>query len=63
MVDIARSGGAGVVMVTPASNLRDAGPFKSEPGPGISDEQRAEWGGLASEGMAALRAGDSETAS
>ncbi len=63
MVEIARSGGAGVVMVTPASNLRDAGPFKSEPGPGITDEQRSEWSALAAAGMAALRGGDFDAAS
>lgn len=30
MIDIARSGGAEVILVTPASNLRDCAPFKSE---------------------------------
>ena len=30
MIDIARSRGADVVLVTPASNLKDASPFKSE---------------------------------
>ncbi len=62
MVGIARSVGAGVVMVTPAANLRDAGPFKSEPGPGIVGEPRSRWSTLANEGLAALRAGDFDLA-
>lgn len=38
MVDIARAAGAVPVMVTPASNLKDCSPFKSEHLVGLSDE-------------------------
>jgi Flp pilus assembly protein TadD len=62
MIGIARSVGAGVVMVTPAANLRDAAPFKSEPGPGVGDRDRVRWNALAAEGTAALRDQDWETA-
>ena len=34
MADIARAAGAGIVFVTPASNLKDCSPFKSEGGGG-----------------------------
>ena len=40
MVDIARSIGAEVVLVTPAVNLLDCSPFKSEYREGLSDTQR-----------------------
>jgi tetratricopeptide (TPR) repeat protein len=58
MIRIARSVGAGVVMVAPASNLRDAAPFKSEPGPGVADPARERWNAAATEGLVALRGGD-----
>ncbi|MFW6108361.1 MAG: tetratricopeptide repeat protein [bacterium] len=38
MVDIARAAGARILFVTPASNLRDCSPFKSEPGEGRDAE-------------------------
>jgi tetratricopeptide (TPR) repeat protein len=43
MVKIARSAGARVIFVAPASNLKDSSPFKSQDTPGISsaDMQRA----------------------
>ena len=37
MVDIARSVGARVILVTPASNLKDSSPFKSEHGSRLGD--------------------------
>lgn len=41
MISLAESAGAEVLLVTPASNLKDSPPFKSEPRPGLSvDEQR-----------------------
>ncbi len=43
MVDIARSAGAEVVLVTPASNLRDCAPFKSEHGSGLNEAERQRW--------------------
>jgi len=39
LVDFSRSIGAGVVMVTPASNLKDCSPFKSEHKKGLSPDQ------------------------
>ncbi len=41
MIDLARSAGADVLLVTPASNLKDSPPFKSEPRAGLPvDDQR-----------------------
>ncbi|MFO1501576.1 MAG: tetratricopeptide repeat protein [Verrucomicrobiota bacterium] len=46
MVDIARSAGAQVIFVTPASNLREVSPFKSEHREGLGPEDRARWKAL-----------------
>ena len=43
MVDIAHSAGAKVVLVTPAVNLRNCAPFKSEHRQGISAAESLEW--------------------
>ena len=43
IVDIARAGGAKVLFVTPASNLRNCSPFKSQHGDGLSGEQIEQW--------------------
>jgi tetratricopeptide (TPR) repeat protein len=43
IVAIARSSGAQVVLVTPASNLKDSSPFKSQHSDGLSAEIRQEW--------------------
>jgi tetratricopeptide (TPR) repeat protein len=43
MVDIARSAGAEVMLVTPAVNLRTCAPFKSEHRAGITAAAVAEW--------------------
>ena len=43
MVDIARSAGAEVILVTPAVNLRNCAPFKSEHRAGITPAESAEW--------------------
>ncbi|MGW8181194.1 MAG: SGNH/GDSL hydrolase family protein, partial [bacterium] len=40
MLEIARSVGAEVIFVTPASNLRSASPFKSEHGADLNEQQR-----------------------
>jgi tetratricopeptide (TPR) repeat protein len=53
MIRIARSAGADVVLVTPASNLKDSAPFKSEPAAGIPVEDQRQ---LASLFEAALEA-------
>jgi tetratricopeptide (TPR) repeat protein len=41
MVDIARSAGADVIFVTPASNLRDCAPFKSQHTDGLGEADRS----------------------
>jgi len=41
--DIARSVGAEIILVTPASNLRAATPFKSEPREGLAGEELSNW--------------------
>jgi len=43
MVDIARSVGAKVILVTPASNLRGCSPFKSEHRENLTAAQRKDW--------------------
>ncbi len=42
MVRIARDAGAEILFLTPASNLRNCSPFKSESGADLSDDQREE---------------------
>ena len=42
MVSIAQNAGAEIVLITPASNLRDCGPFKTESSNGLSDDAVAE---------------------
>jgi len=43
MITIARSAGARIVFVIPASNLRDVSPFKSQLGEGVNETNRARW--------------------
>ena len=43
MVDIARAHGTKVLFVTPASNLRNCSPFKSQHRDGLSDEASKKW--------------------
>ena len=43
MIRLARSSGAKVILVTPASNLKDFSPFKSEHRLGLADEMRRTW--------------------
>lgn len=46
MIDLARSHGADVILVTPASNLMDCTPFKSENGSSLSPPDLKRWQGL-----------------
>jgi len=46
MIYIARSVGAGVILVTPASNLRSCSPFKSEHSDGLDDAEREKFRAL-----------------
>ncbi|MEM7587172.1 MAG: tetratricopeptide repeat protein [Acidobacteriota bacterium] len=61
MVDMARSGGADVVLVTPASNLRHCAPFKSESSE-LDGAQAARWQALIEQADAAEHAGSWEAA-
>ena len=62
MVQIARSGGADVVMVTPAANLRDSGPFKSQHRDGLTPAEDGSWNILVRQGIEAFRGGDADGA-
>lgn len=62
MADIARSVGAGVLFITPASNLRDCAPFKSEHRAGFKMEDQARWQSLLRGATEARRAGRLEEA-
>ncbi len=53
MVDIAASVGAETIFITPASNLRDSRPFKSEHRPDLSEEDRRTIAGLLERAQAA----------
>lgn len=46
MIDLARQAGAAVVLVTPASNLRDCSPFKSEHQAGLGPRQNRQFAAL-----------------
>lgn len=62
MIDIACSVGAKVVLVTPASNLRDCSPFKSQHRDGLRDADRERWDALAERARKAREAGQNEDA-
>ena len=57
MVDIARSAGAEVILVTPASNLRHCWPFKSEHSDGLEDAERDDFRALYEKASTAHAAG------
>ena len=58
MVDIARRAGAQVILVSPASNLKDCSPFKSEHSPGLGAEQRMRAEALLAAARTAIRNSD-----
>ncbi len=60
MSQIARSAGARIIFVTPASNLRDCSPFKSENRKGMTPADYRSWQELAKRAAAANAAGRSE---
>ena len=55
MVALAHGAGASVVFVTPASNLRDCAPFKSEYSDALTSEQENEFTKLLKQAQAALQ--------
>ena len=54
MIDLADSAGADVVLVTPASNLKDSPPFKSDPRPGLPADDQRRVVGLFEQALAAV---------
>ena len=57
MIDLAGSAGVRVILVTPASNLRDSAPFKSEHRAGLTEAERRRWQALYEEARQALAQG------
>jgi len=57
MVRLAHAAGARIVLVAPASELRDCAPFKSQPGEDVPPAARAEVDGLLDAARSALAAG------
>ena len=62
MLDIARSGAAEVILVTPASNLRNCSPFKSESRAGLIPAQLQQWQQLFQLAMQQQKSGQFERA-
>ena len=62
MVDIARSSGADVVLITPASNWRDCSPFKSQHGGDIAPEQQEHFAELLQRARFSYEAGNFSSA-
>lgn len=62
MVDIAGSVGAKVIFITPATNLRDCSPFKSEHRAGLSAADLRRWQVLYDQARQALTQGSDATA-
>lgn len=62
MVRLARDAGAEVVLVTPAVNLKDMSPFKSEHREGLGEQERAALGSLLDRAGQLLAAGSAEEA-
>lgn len=62
MVAIGRSAGAEMIFVTPASNLRDSTPFKSENRTGLTDAEFQQWRRLFDQAVQQLDAYDWEQA-
>jgi len=59
---LAEQAGAELVFITPALNLRDFSPFKSEHGADLSDEERRQWQSHVDAADRAALAGESEVA-
>ncbi len=62
MIEIARSAGADVLLVVPASNVKDSAPFKSQHRDGLSEEQHAQWSQFFEHGRSLQAAGRSDEA-
>ena len=62
MIEIAASAGADVILVTPASNLRDSSPFKSEAIVSLTPDERGEFERLFQAATDAFDGGDAAAA-
>ena len=62
MIDISRSVGVGVILVTPASNLRECAPFKSEHRALLTDAEFTQWQTLYERAKTAFEAGNLDKA-
>ena len=62
MVQLARSSGAKVLIVSPASNLKDCSPFKSQHREGLSNDQKRQFGSLLKQAQSSYENGKLELA-
>ena len=62
MLEMARFSGVEVILITPASNLKDCSPFKSEFSAELSEKQTAEFQTLLDRGLQAAKLGQREKA-
>ena len=62
MLEMARSAGTEVFLVTPASNLKDCSPFKSEFSEALTDDQTQQFKVLVETGLEAAKSGQTEQA-
>ncbi len=62
IVDIARSSGARVLFVSPASNLRNCSPFKSQHRDGLGKDQKKQWEALMESARAKVDSKDFQNA-
>ena len=58
MIDLARTAGVGIMFISPASNAKDCGPFKSEFDAGLAGPLRQELASALEQAQAAYRVGD-----
>lgn len=63
MADISQKTGTSLLLVRPASSLKECKPFKSEDTPGITETQRGTWESAFEEGLRAQRTSDMRAAS
>ncbi len=58
IIRVAKSSGADIILVTPAANVKDFSPFKSEHRSGLNDDDRQKWSELFRSGEAFRQAGE-----
>jgi tetratricopeptide (TPR) repeat protein len=62
MIQIARSAGATVLIIVPASNLKDFSPIRSDHRPGMQADELRQWEAAYNRGLTELRTGQSREA-